>query len=397
MTTTLAKTDNPTPHSTSGLESRDTPRIEFLDGLRCVAILAVLLFHYFSRWTLPLHSASLYPYGNVFAPFFKFGGYGVTLFFIVSGFVITLTLFKCDSLFDFFYRRFCRLFPAMLLCSVATFLITSFVPGNLFKTHPASFLPSLTFIDPSIYNKIFSTTIFDSIDGVYWSLYVEVRFYLLISTIYFLSRKHFLRNTLAFSAATFLCTIALGILHLNGLNQLLEFVAITKTLPWFIIGIGYYLCFVRKPASQWLAVVGVGTMQLMVYSKGRVVPTVMAILIPTFFFFAMTNGTVRKILSSRPLPAIGVCSYSLYLLHQNVGVTLIRFFAARFSLATAQSVLLACLVATALILLSYALFQFYEKPANKYLLGVLLKRKRGNRASLRISSLPEAIQAEGGR
>jgi peptidoglycan/LPS O-acetylase OafA/YrhL len=386
-----------TSHASNEPGSGDTSRIEFLDGLRCVAILGVLLFHYFSRWTPPWYPENLYPYHNVvLARFLSRGGYGVNLFFIVSGFVITLTLFKCGNFFEFFTRRFCRLFPAMLLCSVVTFSITTFVPGSLFNVHPASFLPSLTFIEPEIYNKLFSTTIFSNIDGAYWSLYVEVRFYLLISAIYFLNRKNFLRNTLWFSAITFLTTIGLGVLHLTGLRKMLEFAAISEFLPWFIIGIGYYLRFVRRPASEWLPAVALGTVQLLVIAKGEAVPSILAILIPAFFYFAMTNRMTRKVLSYGPLPAIGVSSYSLYLLHQNIGVTAIRFFAREFSLGTVPSIALACVVAIALIALSYGLFQWYEKPANKYLLGLFLNSKRGNRAPLHVPSLSDTVQAETG-
>jgi peptidoglycan/LPS O-acetylase OafA/YrhL len=375
MTTALATTESSVLFDpTSEVGKRDTSRIEFLDGLRCVAILVVLLFHYFSRWTPPRNMENLYPYNNVLSPLFGLGFYGVNLFFIVSGFVITLTLFQCDNFVEFFTRRFCRLFPAMLLCSILTFLITTFVPGSLFKTHPASFLSSLTFIGPNLYNKIFSTTVFDSIDSAYWSLYVEVRFYLLISAIYFLSPKHFLRNTLWFSVITFLCKIVFNIFHWNNLNRVLAMVAISEALPWFIIGIGYYLCFSRKPASHWLPAIVLGTTQLIVLSRGETVPTLMALLIPAFFFLAMTNRTIGTILASRPLPVVGVCSYSLYLLHQNAGVTLIRFFARVFSLGTVPSIALACIVAIALTVFSYVLFQLYERPVNKYLLGLLLKK-----------------------
>lgn len=105
------------------LGSGDNSRIEFLDGLRCFAILGVLLFHYFSRWTPPWYPENLYPYSSVLSRLLSRGGYGVNHFFIISGFVITLTLFKCDNFSEFFIRRFCRLFPAMLLCSVVTFLL----------------------------------------------------------------------------------------------------------------------------------------------------------------------------------------------------------------------------------------------------------------------------------
>src|SRR5450631_2490401 len=107
-------------------------RIDILDGLRGVAVLAVIGFHYFSRWTFPLNEKNLYPYGDVFAhvPFFRFGYLGVNLFFLVSGFVITLTLARCNSSREFFVKRFSRLMPAMVLASSATFLIVRLLPTH---------------------------------------------------------------------------------------------------------------------------------------------------------------------------------------------------------------------------------------------------------------------------
>jgi hypothetical protein len=48
-------------------------RILFIDGLRGIAVSAVILFRYFSRWTPPMHYENLYPYGDLFLPLFKYG------------------------------------------------------------------------------------------------------------------------------------------------------------------------------------------------------------------------------------------------------------------------------------------------------------------------------------
>ena len=92
-------------------------RISYLDGHRGIAILLVLLYHAFSRWT------ELVPYGNDFAdfPLFRFGYLGVELFFLISGFVILMTLEKFNSFTEFMYHRWLRLFPAMLICSLFVF------------------------------------------------------------------------------------------------------------------------------------------------------------------------------------------------------------------------------------------------------------------------------------
>jgi peptidoglycan/LPS O-acetylase OafA/YrhL len=86
--------------------SKPAERIAFLDGLCCLAILAVLAFHYFSRYAPPNQLRSLYLYGvdwGRFPPFF-YGRYGVQLFFIISGFVIAMTPSHCRDIGEFAAR-----------------------------------------------------------------------------------------------------------------------------------------------------------------------------------------------------------------------------------------------------------------------------------------------------
>ena len=77
--TSLSNQNNPQKSST---------RLFFLDGLRGIAILLVVLYHSFADWPreLPYHEQ----YADIFL--FHFGKYGVQLFFIISGFVIAMTL-----------------------------------------------------------------------------------------------------------------------------------------------------------------------------------------------------------------------------------------------------------------------------------------------------------------
>ena len=88
-------------------------RIAFLDGLRGVAIVGVLIFHGFVCYPENL------PFGDKFgfAPL-RFGWVGVQLFFLISGFVIFMTLEQCQSLRQFAAKRWLRLFPAMLVASL---------------------------------------------------------------------------------------------------------------------------------------------------------------------------------------------------------------------------------------------------------------------------------------
>src|ERR1700741_1455059 len=97
-------------------------RIKILDGFRAIAILCVILFHYYSRWTIPSSTTNLYPYGNRF-DFFGYGYLGVEFFFIISGFVIAFTLHRTEGMLVFWKKRMVRLFPAMLFCSLITLVV----------------------------------------------------------------------------------------------------------------------------------------------------------------------------------------------------------------------------------------------------------------------------------
>lgn len=91
-----------------------------LDALRGIAAMAVVLFHYTSR------------FGEVFevegfggAPF-QYGHLGVHLFFVISGYVIFLTISKCRTGRDFLVSRFSRLYPVYWGAMLVTILVAVF-------------------------------------------------------------------------------------------------------------------------------------------------------------------------------------------------------------------------------------------------------------------------------
>jgi peptidoglycan/LPS O-acetylase OafA/YrhL len=175
------------------------PRVEILDSFRCIAItlVSVMLYHYMYRWTYPFNPGNLYPYGNFFGTTFKYGNLGVQFFFIISGFVISYTLENTEGALSFFTNRFIRLFPPMVLCSVVTFFVCSWVDKSLFQDSQRlkDFLPSLTFINPKVWTAVTGKQ-FDWISLSYWSLWVEVQFYMIAACIYFSNLKKFFNRSI---------------------------------------------------------------------------------------------------------------------------------------------------------------------------------------------------------
>ena len=99
-------------------------RISHLDGMRGLAILFVVLFHAFYRWS----EIEPWQINPILRSLSSYGWIGVELFFIISGYVIFLTLDRNLSMLSFVKKRWFRLFPAMLAISVFIYVTAPFIP-----------------------------------------------------------------------------------------------------------------------------------------------------------------------------------------------------------------------------------------------------------------------------
>ena len=141
-------------------DSVSANRLVEIDALRGVAAMAVVLFHYTTRF------AELYAPKTLPSLSFPDGHYGVNLFFIISGFVIFMTLEKTSRPMDFVVSRFSRLFPAYWFAILLTFSITHLLglPGKLVDL-------STAFANLIMIHSFFHVP---HVDGVYWTLEVEL-------------------------------------------------------------------------------------------------------------------------------------------------------------------------------------------------------------------------------
>ncbi len=351
-------------------------RLGTLDGFRAIAILAVIGFHYFVRWTPPDTDSTLYPYGSYFAkfPLFNYGYLGVEIFFIISGFVIAMTLFRSHSMANFVRRRFSRLFPTMLLCSVATYTALHLLPQTAFHPSWRDFFPSLTFTDPIFWRAIFRGRV-QPMDGVYWSLFVEVKFYFWIGLLYFGLRG---RNFFLAVAAGF--GVLLGLLAVMRLLQLphtwlIEFVFAADSLPWFVSGIAFFSLYSSPQSMMGWLLLGEALIGLLVLSvgKGSAVANATALVLGYSLFLAMLyRPFLVRWCGSAPLTAVGTASYSLYLLHQEIGVSLLQWLSntGLLSMHPWLGLAVAGALVVVMILLSLAIYRYWEAPAKSWLMGL---------------------------
>ena len=138
-------------------------RIFELDSIRGLSAIAVLTYHYFFRYN------EIYGHPSIATSWSYFGSYGVQLFFMVSGFVIYWSIGSIKRPLDFVISRFSRLYPVYWCAVVFTFTLVYYfgLPGREVSFFQA--LVNLTMLQS--YLKV------PSVDGVYWTLAVEITFY----------------------------------------------------------------------------------------------------------------------------------------------------------------------------------------------------------------------------
>lgn len=290
-------------------------RIKFLDGYRGLAILLVILFHAFSRWS------NILPYGDKYSNIviFKYGFLGVELFFLISGFVILMTLEKTETFKVFIFKRWVRLFPAMLLASGIIYFTGKILPDRPHGIPElSSVIPGLLFVNPKIFNIAFNTEIY-SLDGSFWSLYVEVKFYLIFGLLYYIVGRSKAVAFISLSYLALLVSYLFDIQILRAICNLFSF----QYFGWFASGSLAYI-YVKEGNNRSLILsVIIGLLSCLYFYFNQPDAIVYSVLIVGIFFVPLIFERTRIILSSRFLLFLGFISYPLYLIHQYLMLALI--------------------------------------------------------------------------
>lgn len=321
------------------------PRLDGLDALRGIAAMAVVLFHFTTRFD------QLFGHGSEPLVSFPLGHYGVNLFFVISGFVIFMTIERSRAPMDFVVSRFSRLYPAYWVAIALTFLITHWLglPGHLADVKTA-LLNGLMF-----HRMAFGVP---HVDGVYWTLEVELLFYVGMFILLTTSRLRHVHGILfALLAIRIVYFVAQQYFGISLPWMIYRFLIIGQ-IAWFAIGMAMYrVTFHAGERNSWLdwAVALAAVIVLAIVESLGI-----AGLAVVFggFVLAAAKGKL-KLLANPVIVWLGSISYTLYLLHENIGWSIILALRqggfgvnAAILLAIAASLALASLVTV-----------FVEKPA----------------------------------
>jgi peptidoglycan/LPS O-acetylase OafA/YrhL len=319
-------------------------RLVQLDALRGIAALMIVVYHYTIKFQAHYYPESPLPFG--FTP----GRFGVQLFFIISGFVIFMTLNRTSHWKDFLISRFARLFPAYWVAVVLTFLAIAVfsLPGR--ETSLSVALVNLTMLQEWLNIR--------HVDGVYWTLTIELSFYIIMLILY--SMK--VLNKIELITAGWLGVIisAHFIEHL-GFFQISEIIKTSFLLDCGNLFVAGIMFFRVHQTNNSLVPSGIIACALAVEFLLHTVNSgiMCSAIFITFFLVVRKNQFAIRILSLRPLVYFGMISYSLYLIHQNIGYIILRgFYQANISPALSISIVVLISVGIA-----SAMNALVEKPA----------------------------------
>lgn len=342
-------------------------RMRALDALRFVAAVGVVFYHFTAARGVVFASEpkDLFP---EFAPWTAYGAIGPELFFIISGFVILMTAWG-RSARRYVASRAARIFPGYWAAVLLTGLLLLEVwPGGK-NIEVGQWLLNFTMVQG----------LFDvqHIDSVYWTLWVELRFYLLILVLLWIGISR--RSILAFTVVVPAVGIPATFLGWETTSMLL----IGPYSAFFMVGMLMYL--IRKEGHAWLpwtllvanlvAGIAIRVRRHSNLLPDRLgwepsVPVLVIVMVVCAVLVWVATSPMLSHIDWKWLTTLGALTYPLYLIHQHWGwwfVSLVR---------GSMPPLLAVVCAMGISLaLSWLIYRYVEKPIGPRMRNWIAPRK----------------------
>ena len=321
-------------------QTNGNPIIKEIDGLRAIAIIAVLLSH-FNLCVVKLNELDeTFLYSNPLSRFLELCGNGVSIFFCISAFILSIPFIKYYlyngekvSLKKYYVKRITRLQVPYLLVLTALWLTQLLLMNEDFRESVPHYFASFFYSHNIIYGRR------STINPIAWTLEIEIQFYLLLPLLIkiFLIKKTLLRRIFILSIV-----LLAGILYayFNDwfIAHHLQF-SIFAYLPVF--GIGFlladlYLSYYKKTTEYkqiWLdAFVPLG-FALIIYCNGdtRLYMQLLEYAGYILLFIGVFYSQIfNKLFTKKWIMLVGCMCYSIYLLHYAILYFIMNKFSIQF-------------------------------------------------------------------
>jgi peptidoglycan/LPS O-acetylase OafA/YrhL len=288
-------------------------RANEIDLLRFLAAMSVVLFHYaFRGYAADNLTTMPYP---LLAPIAKYGYLGVELFFMISGFVILMTASN-GSLKAFVASRIARLYPAFWACCTVTFAATLLIGGVRYSASLSQYMSNMSMLSNFVSVK--------SIDGTYWSLFIELKFYALVASLLIFRQ---MRRAELFLVLWLISSIMYEVCRFDFLRAMF----IANYSAYFIAGAMCFLVWSRGLSVQRVVTIVVAWV-LALYQAIQAIPSLdkqfsishnpyVISVIVTACFVVLFLVAVRRTgpFARANWMTVGALTYPLYLIHHNLG------------------------------------------------------------------------------
>ncbi|WP_025762785.1 acyltransferase family protein [Dyadobacter tibetensis] len=327
------------------LEKRN--RIAELDVLRGFAALAVVIFHF----TMNDNAIKL-------GWEFRYGVTGVDIFFMISGFVIYMSILRINRAEDFVVFRFARLYPTYWVCVTITALFVLYFEPQNFG------LPQV------IANLTMFPTYFgiEDLDGSYWTLLVELWFYFWIFLLLVYKKIDAIINHSLVIMAVIAVFHLLSPYYPSAYQYITLKIQILNHFPLFFSGIVFYKVKFNGLTNRYiLCLCASFLLACYLHDKGgRSMYHISAwehygLILGYHLIFVLFIMERLNFLITKPFLYLGKISYSLYLLHQYIGSQLINALQQEFSFSIEIAILLTLIIS---LMMASIINQYIETPLN---------------------------------
>jgi peptidoglycan/LPS O-acetylase OafA/YrhL len=346
--------------------STNSSRFLMIDGLRGIAAIMVVFYHLYgnlkeqvSSW-VPATIDTLVSHGNI----------GVQIFFVISGFVIAYSVgdkqINLKYIGTFALRRSIRLDPPYWL-SIITAIFLTYLSTALFSEIHRELPSAIKILSHLAYMQ--DMLGYGNIISVYWTLCLEVQFYLLFVILIALFQKFNETNSTQLLLQTKWVKWALFLLGILSICNYFDIysVGIKHTfLPyWHNFFLGILICWCIRGwlnpmyfLAFWITLLGFA-----VYFEHET--NVLTSLITSMaVFIAGVRGQLSKVFSSTIYQYLGKISYSLYLFHPIIGWRVIsigkRYLGPELNILEGTALFVSGIMVS--IFISHAVFIYVEKP-----------------------------------